>query len=195
TSAASPAMPATTVVQASSPADTGASDISDIGTAGWQVQSSAVATQTGAQMSTPNFNTSTWLPVTNDDAGAPGTEIEALAQNGRCPGDAALEPVNQSSGGPNSVFFSNNMQLCYGFMSKIGPDTVSRFNVPWWWRTDFTPNLASGQTATLIINGVIGSANVWVNGTEVASSATVTGAYTKFTFNISNLIVPSTNSL
>ena len=89
------------------------------------MQSSAVATQTGAQISTPGFSTSTWLPVTNDDAGAPGTEIEALAQNGQCPGDTALQPVNQSTSGPNSVFFSNNMQLCYGFMSKIGPDTVA----------------------------------------------------------------------
>ncbi|MDR2984439.1 MAG: beta galactosidase jelly roll domain-containing protein, partial [Nocardiopsaceae bacterium] len=178
-----------------SPSDTGASDITNLGGSGWKVQSSATATQSGAQISTPGFDTSSWMPVANDDAGAPGTEIEALAQNGLCPGDTALQPVNQSSGGPSSVFFSNNMQLCYGFMSKIGPDTVSRFNVPWWWRTDFTPNLVSGQTATLIVNGVIGSANVWVNGTQVASSATVTGAYTRFTFNISNLVLPGTNSL
>ena len=66
-------------------------------------------------------------------------------------------------------------------MSKIGADTVPQFGVPWWWRTDFTPNLPSGQNATLIVNGVIGSANVWVNGTEVATSTTVTGAYTRFT--------------
>src|SRR6516165_3723842 len=179
----------------SSPSDTGASDITNLGSAGWAVQSSAVATQSGAQISTPGFNTSTWLPVANDDAGAPGTEIEALAQNGDCPGDAALQPVNQSTSSPNSVFFSNNMQLCYGNMTKIGPDTVSRFSVPWWWRTDFTPNLATGQTATLIVNGVVGTANVWVNGTEVATSATVTGAYTRFTFNLTSLVRSGTNSL
>jgi len=178
----------------SSPSDTGASDISNLGSGGWKVQSSAVATQSGAQISTPGFNTSTWLPVTNDDAGAPGTEIEALAQNGMCPGDTALQPVNQSTSGPNSVFFSNNMQLCYGSMAKIGPDTVSQFSVPWWWRTDFTANLQAGQVATLIVNGVVGTANVWVNGTEVATSATVTGAYTRFTFNLTNLVA-GTNSL
>src|SRR6516165_3019366 len=178
----------------SSPSDTGASDISNLGRGGWKVQSSAVATQSGAQISTPGFNTSTWLPVTNDDAGAPGTEIEALAQNGKCPGDTALQPVNQSTSGPNSVFFSNNMQLCYGSMAKIGPDTVSQFSVPWWWRTDFTANLQAGQVATLIVNGVVGTANVWVNGTEVATSATVTGAYTRFTFNLTNLVA-GTNSL
>jgi len=195
TAGASPAMPAAAAVQIGAPADTGASDISDIGTAGWEVQSSAVATQTGAQISTPGFNTSSWLPVTNDDAGAPGTEIEALAQNGKCPGDTALQPVNQGTSGPNSVFFSNNMQLCYGSMSKIGPVTVSQFKVPWWWRADFTPNLQAGQFATLIVNGVVGSANVWVNGTEVATSSTVTGAYTRFTFNLTNLTVAGTNSL
>jgi exo-1,4-beta-D-glucosaminidase len=184
--------PAVTV---NAPASTGASDVTNLGSAGWAVQSSAVATQTGAQISTPGFNTSSWLPVANDDAGAPGTELEALAQNGQCPGDTALQPVNQSTSSPNSVFFSNNMQLCYGFMSKIGPDSVKAFSVPWWWRTDFTPNLQAGQTAQLIVNGVIGSANVWVNGTEVATSATVTGAYTRFSFNISSLIVAGPNSL
>ena len=189
-----PAAPMRATVLAAAP-NTGASDITDLGANGWSVQSSAVATQTGAQISTPGFNTSTWLPVANDDAGAPGTEVEALAQNGQCPGDTALQPVNQSDSGPNSVFFSNNIQSCYGFMSKIGADTVSEFSVPWWWRTDFTPNLAAGQTATLVVNGVIGSANVWVNGTEVATSSTVTGDYTSFTFNISNLVVSGTNSL
>src|SRR5690242_19706487 len=179
----------------SPPSGTGASDITNLGGNGWSVQSSAVATQSGAQISTPGFNASTWLPVTNDDAGAPGTELEALAQNGKCPGDTALQPVNQSTSGPNSVFFSNNMQLCYGSMAKIGPDTVSQFSVPWWWRTDFTPNLATGQAATLIVNGVIGSANVWVNGTEVATSSTVTGSYTRFTFSLTSLIRTGTNSV
>src|SRR6266516_3155619 len=126
--AAAPVRHAATSLNA--PSDTGASDISNLGAIGWAVQSSAVATQTGAQISVPGFNTSAWLPVANDDAGAPGTEIEALAQNGQCP--------------------------------------------------------------TLIVNGVVGSANVWVNGTEVATSATVTGAYTRFTFNLTSLIRPST---
>jgi exo-1,4-beta-D-glucosaminidase len=87
------------------------------------------------------------------------------------------------------------MQSCYGFMSKIGADTVAQFSVPWWWRADFTPNLASGQVATLIVNGVIGSANVWVNGQQVATSSTVAGAYTRFSFNITGLVRPGTNSL
>ena len=55
----------------SSPSGTGANDVSNLGSGGWEVQSSAVATQSGAQISTPGFSTSSWLPVSNDDAGAP----------------------------------------------------------------------------------------------------------------------------
>jgi len=180
-----PAAPGSSaLVNAGSLSGTGASDVATLGSVGWAVQSSTIATQTGAQISIPGFDTSTWLPVTNDDAGAPGTEIEALAQNGRCPSDITLQPVNQNTGGSSSVFFSTNMQSCYGFMNKIGADTVAEFDVPWWWRTDFTPNLQSGQVATLILNGVIGSANVWVNGHQVATCTTVTGAYTRFAFTI-----------
>jgi exo-1,4-beta-D-glucosaminidase len=177
------------------PSDTGASDVTNLGSGGWAVQSSAIATQTGTQISTPGFDTSTWLPVTNDDAGAPGTEIEALAQNGKCPGDTALQPVNQGTSGASSVFFSANMKSCYGFMSATGADTVKEFSVPWWWRTDFTPNLQAGQVATLVVNGVVGSANVWVNGQEVATSATVTGAYTRFSFSLTKLVKTGKNSL
>jgi exo-1,4-beta-D-glucosaminidase len=176
-------------------AGTGASDLTNLGANGWDVLSSSSTSATGAQISTPGFSTSGWLPVANDDAGAPGTEVEALVQNGLCPGDTALQPVNQSTSSPNSVFYGTNMQSCYGYLSSIGADTLPEFDVPWWWRTDFTPSLASGQVAILIVNGVIGSANVWVNGTEVATSSTVTGDYTKFTFNVTNLMVSGTNSL
>jgi exo-1,4-beta-D-glucosaminidase len=181
--------------RAAAPAQTGASDVTDLGAGGWRVQSSAVATQSGANISTPGFNVSSWLPVTNDDAGAPGTEIEALARNGMCPGDPSLQPVNQSTDSPDSVYYSDNMKLCYGSMTSIGADSVKEFDVPWWWRADFTPDLASGQHATLIVNGVIGAANVWMNGQQVAASSTVTGAYTRFTFDVSSLATSGTNSL
>ncbi len=186
---------AATVRPAQGATAAGAGDITDLGASGWEVQSSAVATQSGARISAPGFDTSGWLPVSNDDAGAPGTEIEALVQNGKCPGATALQPVNQNPDGPGSIYFADNLKRCYGFMNKVGADTVAEFKVPWWWRTDFTSHLRSGQTATLIVNGVIGSANVWVNGHEVATSTTVTGAYTRFTFNVTSLAVTGTNSL
>jgi hypothetical protein len=98
-----PAAAALPLAAPSSPSDTEATDISNLGaTSGWEVQSSAVATQTGATISKPGFSTSTWLPVANDDAGAPGTELEAELQNGKCPGDTALQPVNQNTSGASA---------------------------------------------------------------------------------------------
>ncbi len=174
---------------------TGASDVTNLGAHGWRVASSATATQSGAQISRPGFNARSWLRVGNDGAGAPGTEIEALAQNGRCPGDRALQPVNQSDAGRRSVFFSDNMRKCYGYMNRVGRVTVPRFAVPWWWRTTFAPGLRAGQHATLTVNGVIGSASVWVNGHRVAAASTVTGTYTRFSFPITGLVRRGTNAL
>ena len=198
---ASPAVRYSASIGASGPAvtgqttPTGASDIADLGTHGWRVASSATATAPGSQISAPSFDASSWLRVRNDGAGAPGTEVEALLQNGRCPGDPALQPVNQGSDSRRSVFFADNMRKCYGYANHVGAVTVPLFRVPWWWRTDFTPHLRAGQHATLIVNGVIGSANVWVNGHEVATAGTVTGAYTRFAFPVTGLLRPGRNSL
>ncbi|WP_410169510.1 glycosyl hydrolase 2 galactose-binding domain-containing protein, partial [Actinacidiphila rubida] len=138
----------------------------------------ATASQTGSQISTPGFATTGWLPVQNDGGGAPGTEINALLSNGTCPG----------------VFVSTTMKSCFGQMTKVGPDTLAQFSVPWWYRTDFTAP-PSGQSASLVLNGVIGTADVWVNGTQVAASATVTGAYARRSFDVTSLMRQGTNSL
>ncbi|HJP80146.1 MAG TPA: beta-mannosidase [Pseudonocardiaceae bacterium] len=146
---------------------------------GWKVLTSATATQGGAAISAPDFNTKGWLSVKPDDAGAPGTEINALLQNGACP----------------NVFYANNMQKCFGYESGVGKETVPQFMKPWWFRTNFAPNLRSGQAASLIINGIVGQADVWVNGHEVATQDTVTGDFTKFTFDVTKLLQPGNNSL
>jgi exo-1,4-beta-D-glucosaminidase len=148
-----------------------------LGARGWQVQSSAVATEPGDQVSDPSFTPAGWLPVRPDDAGAPGTEINALLQNGECP----------------NVFFSDNMRQCFGYMSKRGPVTVPRFAVPWWFRTDFT--LTSRQNAKLTVPGVVGEGDVWVNGTLVAGRDIVSGAYAPHTFDVTSLVHPGKNSL
>src|SRR2546423_4219647 len=163
---------------AGSAAPTGSSAVVNLGTAGWKVLTSATATQGGAQISTPGFSTAGWLSVVNDGADAPGTEINALLQNGSCP----------------NVFFSTNMKTCFGQMTKVGADTIAQFSVPWWYRTDFAAPPA-GQDAKLIVNGVVGKADVWVNGAAIATSATVAGAYTRYVFDITSHLLARTNSL
>src|SRR5262249_55952612 len=109
---ATPAFRYSASIGASGPAVTGqttparASGIANLGAGGWRVAGSATATAPGSQISSPSFDASSWLRVRNDDADAPGTEVEALLQNGRCPGDPALQPVNQHSDSRRSVFFS-----------------------------------------------------------------------------------------
>lgn len=157
----------------------GASALTTLGAGtGWKVLTSRTATQSGARISTPGFPTDDWLTVANDDAGAPGTEINALLQNGSCP----------------DVFYSDTMRSCYGQMTKRGPDTLPQFSVPWWYRTDFTAP-AAGRHTELVLNGVVGAADVWVNGTEVATAATVTGAYARHAFDVTDLLRPGTNSV
>ncbi|WP_255951130.1 glycoside hydrolase family 2 protein [Streptomyces odontomachi] len=159
--------------------DPGASALTTLGAdTGWKVLTSSTATQPGAEISTPGFPTGDWLSVTNDDAGAPGTEINALLQNGSCP----------------NVFFSDTMRSCYGQMTKRGPDTLPLFSMPWWYRTDFTAP-AAGRHTELVLNGVVGKADVWVNGTEVATSDTVAGAYARHAFDVTGLLRQGTNSV
>jgi exo-1,4-beta-D-glucosaminidase len=150
-----------------------------LGLEGWRVQSSALAAQNGRQISAPGFDAGSWLAVTPDDAGAPGTEIAALLQNSECP----------------NVFYSEEMRRCFGYMSRIGRDTLARFAVPWWWRTDFTAALTPGQRAELVISGVVGAASVWLNGHAVARRRTVQGAYARYAFDVTSLLRPGVNSL
>jgi exo-1,4-beta-D-glucosaminidase len=148
-----------------------------LGTQGWQVQSSDIATEPAEQISDPSFDTAGWLPVTPDDAGAPGTEINALLQNGECP----------------NVFYGDTMRQCFGYMSKRGPVTVPRFAVPWWFRTDFT--VSAKRHADLVVPGVVGEGDVWVNGTLVAGRDVVSGAFAGHTFDVTSLVRPGRNSL
>ena len=148
--------------------------MSTLGLGGWQVQSSAVVGRDGAIISEPEYPTGPWLYVTPDDAGAPGTEIEALLQSGACP----------------NVFYSTNMRTCFGYEPDVGQVRVPEFAVPWWFRTDFELIESSGTMVDLIINGVVGAADVFVDGHEVANHTEVTGDYTRFTFDVSGLVKP-----
>jgi exo-1,4-beta-D-glucosaminidase len=148
-----------------------------VGLHGWRVQSSASAGSNGAALSRPGFGARGWLRVRPDDGGAPGTEVEALVQNGRC----------------RNVFFSTNMKRCFGYMKSLGADTIPRFAVPWWFRTTFHASAAAH--ASLVVNGVVGEADLWVNGHEVAGHTTLQGAYTQYVYDVSGLLRRGVNAL
>lgn len=89
-------------------ASTASARVTTLGLAGWQIQSSRQAPQSGSAISQPGFATVSWLHIHPDDAGAAGTEVAALVQAGRCP----------------SVFFAMNMKSCFGYLAQRGPDTI-----------------------------------------------------------------------
>ncbi|MEQ0559842.1 beta-mannosidase [Amycolatopsis sp. NEAU-NG30] len=150
-----------------------------IGLQGWQVLTTARVPDGGEKVSTPGYPTRGWLRVKPDDAGAPGTEITALLQNGQCP----------------DVFYSDTMRKCFGYVDKLGPVVTQPFADPWWYRTDFTPDIRPGQHAKLTVPGIVGEGDVWVNGTLVATRDVVSGAFAGHTFDVSNLVKPGRNTL
>ncbi|MEV7039785.1 beta-mannosidase [Amycolatopsis sp. NPDC051061] len=153
--------------------------LSTIGAQGWQVLTTANVKDGGEKVSTPGYGTRGWLPVKPDDAGAPGTEINALVQNGKCP----------------DVFYSDNMRKCFGYVDKLGPVVTKPFADPWWYRTDFTPHFKNGQHAKLTIPGIVGEGDVWVSGKLVATKDIVSGAFAGHTFDVSKLVKPGKNTL
>ena len=67
--------------------------------------------------------------------------------------------------------------------------------MPWWFRTTFSSHLGPSQHAQLIINGVVGEADVWLNGKRVATHFTVQGDFTRYTFDITGRLRHGTNAL
>ncbi|MEV4020634.1 fibronectin type III domain-containing protein [Nonomuraea angiospora] len=82
-------------------------------------------------------------------------------------------------------FYSTNMQSI----------PTADFDVPWWYRSDFTLGDESGLRTFLDVSGVISSADVWVNGTQVATAAQVAGAYTRTERDVTALVHPGVNSV
>ena len=137
-----------------------------IAVTGWQVQSSALVPDDGAAVSAPHYRTTGWL-----EAPPRSTVMAAMLAAGR------LADVGD-------VFFSTVMR------DAIDPGL---FRVPWWYRAQFT---ASGGGRTLLrTEGVIHKAELWVNGTRVAGTDEIAGAYPVHTFDVSALVVQGVNAL
>ncbi|WP_328680900.1 exo-beta-D-glucosaminidase [Streptomyces sp. NBC_00322] len=68
------------------------------------------------------------------------------------------------------------------------------FDVPWWYRSDFTVSDTSERTY-LDFSGVISAADVYVNGSQVAARSAVTGAYTHHELDITALVKEGTNTV
>ena len=72
----------------------------------------------------------------------------------------------------------------------------SPFKPPWWYRTEFdVPEEQVGRSHRLNFDGINYRANVWVNGSRIASSSDVAGAYRQYSFDITPLTVRGRNAV
>jgi exo-1,4-beta-D-glucosaminidase len=136
----------------------------------WQIQSSAKAQQSGAEVSAAGYATTGWYPVSGR-----ATVMAGLLENGTY----------------ENVFYSDNLR------AVEEPDSSGNvFLIPWWYRTEFTLAAGARQTRTsLRINGMIASADVWLNGNLVAEEAAVAGAYPVHELDVTRWVHAGNNTL
>jgi exo-1,4-beta-D-glucosaminidase len=146
----------------------GAGSVTSVGH--WQIQTSAIAQESGAEVSSAGFSTADWHPVSGR-----ATLMAGFLENGRDP----------------DVFYSDNLR------AARDPDgSGTEIVVPWWYRTELTVAGAAPGTRTLLrINGMIPSADVWLNGNLVADQATIAGAYPVHELDVTRWIHTGTNIL
>ncbi|MEU3465244.1 sugar-binding domain-containing protein [Streptomyces sp. NPDC006733] len=68
------------------------------------------------------------------------------------------------------------------------------FDVPWWYRSDFTVDDPSARTY-LDFSGVVSAADVYVNGVRVATKDAVAGAYTRHELDVTAQVKAGTNTV
>ena len=136
----------------------------------WQIQSSAKAQEGGAKVSAAGFSTSEWYPVSGR-----ATVMAGLLENGKY----------------ENVFYSDNLR------TVSDPDSSGNvFVVPWWYRTEFTVVEGEPGIHTLLrINGIISSAEVWLNGERVADEAAIVGAYPVHELDVTRWVHAGLNTL
>ncbi|BDU21520.1 sugar-binding domain-containing protein [Dyella sp. GSA-30] len=119
----------------------------------WHIQDSAKTQQPGAEISAPGYATEGWYP-----ASGKATVMAGLLENGTY---------------KNDVFYSDNLRAV-----QVPDSSGTLFVTPWWYRTQFMlPKATTGGHTLLRANGMIASADVWVNGHLVADHGEVAGAY------------------
>ncbi len=125
----------------------------------WKIQSSEKVKESGSDISKPSFRAEGWY-----DATVPSTIVGNLVADGVI----------------RNPFQGRNFE-------KI-PDSL--FAKPWWYRTSFWLPAKKFSTShvTLKFEGVNYKAQIWLNGTLIADSGAVVGAFRQFEFDITKYV-------
>ena len=150
---------------------------------GWAIQSSADVKDKGEVISTSTYKPQDWYPAT-----VPATVLAALVAD-----KVYADP-----------YFGANLRDIPGTRYRVG-DLFSNLMMPpespfrssWWYRREFRdPGKLPGRRVWLQFDGINFRANVWLNGSRLADSAQVAGAYRMYEFDITDAVSKdSTNVL
>jgi len=143
----------------------------------WALESSCKIQARGPQISTPGFKVTGW-----HHARVPSTVLAALVADRTYP-DPYFGMNLRSI--PGSTY-----PVATNFAHQPMPDD-SPFKCSWWYRTEFSlrPEF-SKNNVWLHLAGINYRANIWLNGSKIADSAEVAGAYREFEFQINKALRP-----
>ncbi len=162
----------------SPPADHGS--VKQVKLTSFELQSSALVTSKGEEISTVGFKSAVyWFPVN-----VPSTVLTGLVANNVYPDPYA---------GMNNMLIPDasdefNKQYNLEQFSHL-PDNPNPWKKPYWYRNVFkVPAADKGRHFQLIFKGINYRAAVWVNGTQIADSAQMSGMFAEYSLDISKLV-------
>ena len=136
----------------------------------WKILDSAKAQDGGAAISSANVPMKKWHAVSGR-----ATVMAGLLEDGTY----------------KDVFYSDNLRAV-----QVPDSSGNLFVTPWWYRAEFTISKAPGGRHTLLrTNGMVASADLWVNGHLVADHASVAGAYPVREFDVTAWVHAGSNVL
>jgi len=138
----------------------------------WAIQSSKEVKSDGKMISSGSFQAEKWYPAT-----LPATVLGTLVDNKIYP----------------DPYYGTNIESLPGYTTRrnAGMPDDSPFRVAWWYRTVFSlPSDYKGKTSWLKFHSINYRANIWLNGSLIADTNEVQGAYRLYNFNISRYALP-----
>lgn len=137
----------------------------------WTIQSSAQVKAGGNTISVSGYKTDTWYPTS-----VPTTVLAALVANKVYP----------------DPYFGTNFNDLPGAITGRGREMPagSPYEVPWWYRTEFSiPADFKGKNTWIKFHSINYQANLWINGKLAADTTVIEGAYRLFNLDITKYIV------
>jgi exo-1,4-beta-D-glucosaminidase len=135
------------------------------------------------------------------DTAIPGFQIQSSS---KVTSDAAVSRPGFSTtgwyrvGARSTVFaglLANNKYPDPFYSTNLKSANASDFTVPWWYRAELNLGTETGLRTSLDFSGVISAADVWVNGTQVASHTDIAGMYPRHELDVTGQLHAGTNAV